>query len=765
MSGDGLYLGTNLGTDQRAVLDADHLTTHAVCVGMTGSGKTGLGIVALEELARQGTPLLVVDLKGDMVNLLLTFPGLDGPSFEPWVPAEEIGDRDRETVAAEVAARWKAGLEVAGLGGEDVAAVRRGVAWRLVTPGASASPLDILPSLAAPADGVDAAGDAVRDRVDGVVSGLLSLVGRGGDPLTDRDHVLLASVVLDAWQRGSDLDLEALVRAVADPPFDALGALPLETFYGRDDRMKLVMALNTLLASPAFGVWTRGTPLTMEALLGPPGAPRATILSVAHLDERQRLFVLALVASELVAWMRRQPASSGLRALLYVDEVSGILPPHPANPPTKGPLLTLLKQGRAFGVGAWLATQNPVDLDYKAVGNAGVQLIGRLITERDRDRALDGLGLRTLEDGRAVDDVVTGLGKREFVLVDVRSNPRVRTFSSRWAMSYLRGPVTLPEMAPLVTESSPSPVESPVGPRTTDSGAPRPPLMAPAVDQRYAADLAGMASPSVVVESRVHLERKGIGLARDVDEVWRLPVDDEGRVAWDAAEPLEDAPELASEPPPSARFPSVAPARLETELGTVEREFVAWRARRATPVLANPALDLVAEPGESREAFLARCLEVADRADDADQERARARFEKRMDAVRRRLDRERDELDRDRTQLDSRRAEEKLGVVEGLFSVLLGSRSARSAAGTLASRARTTATKRRMRQRAEGAVLESEHEIERLADELEDLADEMQAEIDRVAAESETKASKLEDVAVRPARTQVEVRRVRLVWG
>ena len=763
MSGDGLYLGTILGTDERALLDADHLTTHAVCVGMTGSGKTGLGIVALEELARRGTPLLVVDLKGDMVDLLLTFPGLDGPSFAPWVPAEEVGERDRSAVAAEVAARWKTGLETAGLGSDDVEAVRDGVTWRLVTPGASAAPLDILPSFAAPADGVDVTGDAVRDRVDGVVSGLLSLVGRGGDPLTDRDHVLLASVVLDAWRGGRDLDLEGLVRAVADPPFDALGALPLETFYGRDDRMKLVMALNTLLASPAFGVWTRGTPLTMEALLGQPGAPRATILSVAHLDERQRLFVLALVASELVAWMRRQPASSGLRGLLYVDEVAGILPPHPSNPPTKGPLLTLLKQGRAFGVGAWLATQNPVDLDYKAVGNAGVQLIGRLITERDRDRALDGLGLRTLDGGQTADDVVSGLGKREFVLVDVRTTPRVRTFSSRWAMSYLRGPVTLPEMAPLVTEAAPSPDQAPGG--AGDAGAARPPLMELAIDQRYAQGLAGEASASVLVESRVHLERKGIGLDRELDEVWRLPLDAEGRVEWDAAEQLERGPELVSEPPPSARFPAVAPGRLEDELDGVEREFVAWRARRATAVLANPALDLVADVDESREAFLARCLELADRADDADQERTRARFEKRMDTLRRRLERERDELDRDRAQLDSRRAEEKLGVVEGLFSVLLGSRSARSAAGKLASRARTTATKRRMRQQAEGAVVESEHEIERIEQQLEDLADEMQAEIDRIAAESEAKASRMEEIAVRPTRTRIEVRRVALVWG
>jgi hypothetical protein len=577
--------------------------------------------------------------------------------------------------------------------------------------------------------------------------------------------VLLASIVLEAWRRRTDLDLEGLVRAVADPPFDALGALPLESFYGRDDRMKLVMALNTLLASPAFAVWTRGTPLTVDALLGTSERPRSTILSVAHLDERQRLFVLALVVSELVAWMRRQPAASSLRALLYVDEMMGILPPHPANPPTKAPLLTLLKQGRAFGVGAWLATQNPVDLDYKAVGNAGVQLIGRLITERDRDRALDGLGLRALDDGRDADDVVAGLGKREFLLYDVRSEPRARTFASRWAMSYLRGPVTLPEMKPLVGgRADDGPDEGPPTPEDDVAiGSTRPPLLDLDVPQRVASDAAGLMAPWVLVTARVHLQRKGIALSRDLDERWRLPLDDVGRVAWDAAERLDDEPALQEQPPDGARFPAVAPEGLEESANGVGRDFVAWRARRPTPVLANPALDLVAEPGEDREAFVARCREHADRADDPDQERMRARFEKRIETVRRRLDRERDELDRDRDQLESRRAEEKLGLVEGLFA-LLGSRSARSAAGKLASKARRTATKRRMRQRAEGAVVESEHEIERLEDQIDDLAEEMRAEVDRIAEESERRAEAVEQVEVRPTRAQVEVRRVTLVW-
>lgn len=760
MADSELYLGISLADSARTLLAADHLTTHAVCLGMTGSGKTGLGVVVLEELARRGVPLLVIDLKGDMIDLLLTFPELDGLSFAPWLPPEEAAG-DRHAAATAVAARWREGLAGAGLGGGDVAAVRGGVRWQLITPGVMTAPLDILPSLAPPPPALGE--DDVRARADGVVAALLSLIGRGGDPLTDRDHVLLTSLVLHHWRRGEALDLAGIVRTVATPPIADLGALPLETFYPRADRMKLVLALNTLLASPAFAAWTAGTPLTMEALLGSAAEPRATILTLAHLDERQRLFVLSLLLAELLAWTRRQPASSGLRALLYLDEVQGILPPHPANPPTKAPLLTLLKQGRAFGVGAWLATQNPVDLDYKATGNAGIQVIGRLITEHDRERALDGLGLRALPDGRDADSVVAGLGKRQFVLVDVRAAERVRTFTSRWAMSYLRGPVTLAELGPLVTVAT---AVAPATPATSAAavGRSQPPVMTTAASVAFEGDAGGLLAPWLAVESRVRVDRASLDLARELTEHWWVPLDDAGATDWEAAVAAAAAPELVATPPAAARFPAAAPAGLAASLDHADTDFVAWRARRPVAVLAHSKLKLGAAPDESAEAFRLRCLEAADHADDARQEAVRARFEKRIETVKRRLAREQDELDRDRDQLASRQTEEKLGMVEGLFSVLLGSRSLRSAAGKAASKARSAATKRRMRQRAEGSVVESENEIERLTAELEDLAREMQDEVDRIAAESEALAEQVETVEIRPTRSQVEVVKLRLVW-
>ncbi len=768
MGDHDMYLGREIEGPERVHLDMDHLTTHAVCVGMTGSGKTGLGIVALEELARRGVSLLIIDLKGDMVDLLLNFPSLTGADFEPWLPPDAATGSDRSAAAAAQAATWAKGLEGSGLGPDDMRAVKNGVTWQLVTPGAaSGAPLDILPALGVPA-GWDPSNDpdGTTDRVNGVTSALLSLVGRGGDPLSDPDHVLTASVILEHWRKGDQLDLGGLLRSLMDPPMDSLGALPLESFYPRGDRMKLVMALNTLLASPAFAAWTEGMPMGMDDLLGNPSAPRATIVSVAHLDDRQRGFVIALLVSELVAWMRRQPASSGLRALLYMDEVQGIVPPHPANPPTKGPILTLFKQGRAYGVGAWVATQNPVDLDYKALGNAGVKLVGRLITDRDRDRALEGLGMKNLPDGRDADDIVAGLGKREFLLMDVRAKKKAVTFSSRWAMSYMRGPVTLSEMGPLLRPTGPTAAETVARPsvKPVEPGRHQPPPLTEDAVIRYDAGSSGAASPGIIVRNRITVQRTSVGLFREIDEVWCVPTDSEGSLRWDEAELLTELPNLTVEPPPGMEFPVAAPGRLAGEIKKANSDFVTWRARRPVMVLVHEKLKMAADDGEDRQAFLERCLETADKADDTAQARVTKRYEGRMTTLRKRLDKERDELDRDRVQLDSRKAEEKMGMVEGLFSVLLGSKSMSSASRKAASKLRTAAGKRRMRQTAEGSVLESENEIARLTAEIEDLAEELEDEIERIAAESEELAERIEERAVTAKKSDIAVRDLWLVW-
>jgi hypothetical protein len=449
-----------------------------------------------------------------------------------------------------------------------------------------------------------------------------------------------------------------------------------------------------------------------------------------------------------------------------MDEVQGIIPPYPKNPPTKGPLLTLFKQGRAYGVGAWVATQNPVDLDYKALGNAGVKLVGRLITARDRERALEGLGMSRLPDGRDADDIVAGLGKRQFLLTDVRAKQRVKTLGSRWAMSYLRGPVTLIEMGPLLERQFPvAAAEIPAEKKPVKRGGSHPPPLAAEVPVAYAEDASGVASPFVVVRNRLSVQRSTLNLYREIEEVWRVPIGDDGRIEWAAGETLEEEPSLADEPPEGLGFPNAAPGRLSSELKKAEASFVSWRARRPLMLLVNEKLKLVADEGEDGDAFLSRCLEAADRADDDTQDRLRKRYENKVKSLKKRLARERDELEKDRTQLSSRKAEEKMGMVEGLFSVLLGSASISSASRKAASKMKTAASKRRMRQTAEAAVIESENEIERLEAEIEGLAEELQDEIDAIAVDSEEKAEQIEEKAVKAKKADITVIDLLLVWG
>ncbi|MGH3012635.1 MAG: ATP-binding protein, partial [Gaiellaceae bacterium] len=440
------------GTDPLVVESGD-LTTHGVIVGMTGSGKTGLGIVLLEEALTSGIPALILDPKGDMGNLLLTFPDLAPENFRPWVNEDDARSAglSADNYAAKVAADWKAGLESHGIGPERIAALREAAELAVYTPGSQAGlPVNIVGSLQAPTLSWETEAETLRDEIEGTVMSLLGLVGIQADPLASREFVLLSNLVETAWRAGQSLDLGTLIGQVQTPPLRKLGVFDLDTFFPPKDRTELAMKLNSLVASPSFAAWGEGQPLDPGTLLRTPeGKPRGAIVYLAHLSEEERQFVVTLVLSKLVTWMRGQPGTSDLRTLVYMDEVFGFVPPTAA-PPAKKPILTIFKQGRAFGVGMVLATQNPVDLDYKAMSNAGTWLVGRLQTERDKARVLEGLkSAAGGSDIDALDAAVGGLEKRQFLLVSAKSS-QPALFQTRWAMSYLRGPLTRDQVAELM---------------------------------------------------------------------------------------------------------------------------------------------------------------------------------------------------------------------------------------------------------------------------------------------------------------------------
>ncbi len=443
--------------------DSKDLVTHAVCVGMTGSGKTGLCIDLLEEAALDGVPAIAIDPKGDLTNLMLTFPELRPEDFRPWINEDDARAKSLspDEYAAQQAKLWKDGLAAWGEDGARIKRLKDAADFAIYTPGSSAGiPISILASFAAPAQAVRDDSELLRDRVTTTASSVLGLLGIDADPIQSREHILIANLLTKAWSAGEGLDLAALIGQIQKPPMTRVGALDLESFYPQKERAQLAVKMNNLLASPGFNAWLEGVPLDVGQLLrSESGKPRVAIVSIAHLSESERMFFVSLLLNQVLDWVRTQSGTTSLRAVLYMDEIFGYFPPV-AEPPSKRPLLTLLKQSRAFGLGIVLATQNPVDLDYKGLANAGTWFLGRLQTERDKARVLEGLesvsaAAHAQFDKGEIDKLLSGLSQRIFLMHNVHEDAPV-VFESRWAMSYLRGPLTRDQIKKLMDGKRPA---------------------------------------------------------------------------------------------------------------------------------------------------------------------------------------------------------------------------------------------------------------------------------------------------------------------
>jgi len=655
-------------TNQALLYDSGDLTTHAVVVGMTGSGKTGLGVGLIEEAAIDGIPVLAIDPKGDLTNLALTFPNLAPGDFEPWVNAREAERQGMSVLeyAAQQARQWREGLAAWGQDGARIERLRAAADVAVYTPGSSAGRgISVLRSFAAPPQAVLDDADLVRDRLEATVTSLLTLMGLGVDPL-GRESILLANILEHAWRAGEDLSVASLIAAVQQPPFKRVGVMDLETVFPAKDRLKLALGLNNLLAAPSFEAWMRGEALDVQSLLHEPsGKARVAVVSIAHLSEAERMFFVTLLLSEVVAWTRAQSGTSSLRALVYIDELYGFLPPV-AEPPSKKPLLTLLKQARAFGVGLALTTQNPVDLDYKALSNAGTWLIGRLQTERDKQRLAEGLDAATAGSLKVQEltEQIGRLPKRTFLLHNVHDN-RPTIFQTRWALSYLAGPLTRDQIRRLDAAQPLQPEEpatasmesaaaldpAAVGTAAVDPAAPSPaveadarPFLPPHVPQAFLPARVTTGAryfPMVLGVADVHYDSKTYGLSLD-RRVTRLTEIRDGMVPVDFSEGDDadvDLATLGSEPQAGMTFAALP----DTDTGAAavkgwNESFARWlRVGGALTLLRHKDLKLVAAPGESEQSFRLRCSQaLRERRDDAI-DKVRKRYDGKLATLSRRL--------------------------------------------------------------------------------------------------------------------------------
>ncbi len=811
------YLGQ---TGERLVLyPSKNLTTHAVCIGMTGSGKTGLCLGLVEEAAIDGVPVLAIDPKGDLANVLLTFAPLTAAAIAPWL---EPGSDAEKTVQC-----WRAGRAGSGKAGARIARLRDGADFSIYTPGSSAGlPLSIMSSLMAPPVELVAEADALRERVQATVAGLLALAGVDADPVRSRESVLLSSLVDRAWRAGQNLDLAALIQQLQQPPLERVGALDLESFFPARDRFTLAVALNQLLASPAFAAWRDGDPLDVQRLLyTAEGKPRVSIVSIAHLGDAERMFVVTQLFNAVVGWMRTQSGTGSLRAILYMDEMAGYIPPV-ANPPSKAPLLTLLKQGRAFGLGVVLASQNPIDLDYKALANAGTWFVGRLQTERDKARVMEGLegaaasASRPFDRG-AMERTLAGLGNRVFLLHDVRADQPV-TFQTRWTLSYLRGPLSRDEIRRLMdprkriaapatggavppTRSEPTPgaatpastggtaaatpsLRSERAPATATGGATgaaasAPPFRSEAatmaadqgdgtravlpagVRQHFAPLAPGRSSaiyqPFFLASLSVRFFAPKLGVDHAVEGLTLAPITNGAiPIDWNAAQELTLAIDhLDTEPAPVARFMSLpAPGAQPKSYDRWGKELAAWmQAHQVLELWSSPSTEEVSRPGEAEGDFRARLAHESREDRDRAVDKLRARYAAKLAALDEKIRRAQQSAERQSDQARSAQLDTALNVGASVLGALLGGRKATRAITSGARSAGRAVQQSRDVSRAKETVAALQEQRAKLQQQIDD-------EVAELAAARDPQTELLEPTQVRPRKTDVQVRYVALLW-
>jgi hypothetical protein len=748
-----LYLGRELnidgdvGTSMPLLLKSKILTTHAAIIGMTGSGKTGLGIGLLEEAIMDNIPSIIIDPKGDMGNLLLTFPEMQPENFVPWIdPAEaEKKGMSVEGLAAETAKTWKEGLRFWDQDIQRIAALREKTEFTIYTPGSSAGvPVSVLQSFAAPSADVLQESDTLNGLVDSLVGGLLSLVKIKADS-SSREYILLSSLFLHNWRKGDGLDMEGLIGNVVNPPFKKIGVFSLDVFYPQSERMKLAMALNGILASPAFAAWTQGEPLDIQKILyGDEGRPNTAIFSIAHLNETERMFFVTMLLNRIIDWMRRQQGTSSLKALLYMDEIFGYFPPT-ANPPSKKPMLLLLKQARAYGVGVVLATQNPVDLDYKGLSNIGTWFIGRLQTVQDQNRVIDGIASESADgvEKSTFRRLLSGMAARRFLLKSAHLDD-IRLFESRWVMSYLKGPIALFDIEKLMEKKkndvtgafSGSDISSGFkgGPDGLGAAAilEHPPLIADTIRQCYYLHPVVVEKylfePWLAAKGHIRIFNAKRNIDRITDVSVRLSIDERFTQSdWQRSEenPYSSDQLSAQAPAGSSYIAPASPFSAIADLRAYTASFADYLYHNGNLELYKvEGIALESDPGESRAAFVVR---VSDRLKELKDEaitELEGKYRLKQRRIEEKIERALQKVAKERADVTARSTDTLLSFGTAVLGSLFGRKalsvSTLSRASTGFKNAGRLAREKEEVKRAEEMVLKLQGDIDSLTAEIEE---------------------------------------------
>ncbi len=788
------YLGrvydmdANKTKDELLLYDSKDLVTHAVCVGMTGSGKTGLCISLIEEAAIDGVPSILIDPKGDLTNLMLTFPSLTGKDFLPWINLDDARQKDMspEDYAAKQADTWKNGLASWGEDGARIQRLRDAADVLIYTPGSNAGiPVSILKSFSAPPAGILEDGDLLQDRIGTTVTSLLGLVGIDADPVQSREHILLSTILDTAWRQGQDLDLAMIIQQVQKPPVNKIGVLDLESFYPSKDRFSLVLALNNLLASPGFSTWLQGIPLDIgQILYTPKGKPRVAIFSISHLSDPERMFFVSLLMNQILGWMRSQSGTTSLRAIVYMDEIFGFLPPT-ANPPSKLPMLTLLKQARAFGVGMVLATQNPVDLDYKALSNAGTWFVGRLQTERDKARLLDGLDSAAASSGinfnrSQIESILSKLANRVFMMNNTHED-KPEIFQTRWALSYLRGPLTRDQIKTLMDPvkssglsgmaENPLPKAMPAAPVSILPNTTQPAALPPDIPVYYIPVRGGGSSdkklaylPRILGAAKINFSDTKTKVELSDSKVFVTEITDNAiPVSWDNAQEIDlPATDLEKSPQSNALYGELPPAANQSKnYANWNRDFSNWLyGTQKVELFASPSLHTISQPGETEAAFRIRLQQSGRENRDEMVAKLREKYASKMSVLQERLRRAQQAVDKQAEQAKQAKLQTALSFGSTLLSAFTGRKVSRS-----------TISKASSAFRGVGRAMDESKDVARAGDtvaaiqqQLSSLQADFDAEVAALQERIDPSTEALDTILVKPNKSDILVQLVALVW-